>query len=74
MNTPEILKEVGEWSVQDKLELVQAIWDQLAVENLAPVIDDDLNEELDRRWTEHQANPSKTYSLDEVLAHVRRAK
>ena len=74
MTAQEVLREVGEWAEQDRLELVHALWDQLVDDGFTPAIDDELNEELDRRWAAHKADPTKTYSLAEVLAHVRRPK
>jgi putative addiction module component (TIGR02574 family) len=55
-------------SIEDRLALVQAIWDNIAASTERPPIDDAMREELDRRWADHLANPTDVVPWEEAKA------
>ena len=55
-------------SVEDRLSLVQAIWDSIASSPERPPLSDALRAELDRRRAEHLANPDDVVPWEEVKA------
>jgi len=59
-----------ELSVDERLILVGEIWDSIADESGAVPLSSAQRAELDRRFAEYRANPSQTFSWDEVKAHV----
>lgn len=73
MNT-QLLAKARQLSVQDQLELVQALWDGIAQRDAAPALTDAQMAELDRRLADHQANPDDVVPWMDVkasaLAHI----
>lgn len=55
-------------SMEDRLELVQAIWDSIALAPKRPPISDALKAESDRRLADHRANPQDVVPWEEVKA------
>lgn len=54
---------------EERLALVQAIWDSIADSTeTRPPITDALREELDRRVADHRANPGDVLSWEEAKA------
>jgi putative addiction module component (TIGR02574 family) len=60
-----------ELSVDERLILVGEIWDSIADEPEKLLLTPAQKAELDRRLAEHRANPKRTFSWDEVKAHLR---
>ncbi|MDN5872034.1 MAG: addiction module protein [Nitrococcus sp.] len=75
MNT-HLLEQARQLSVEEQLELVQALWDNIAKRNAIPLPSDTQKTELDRRLADHEANPNDVVAWDEVkesaLARIRR--
>jgi putative addiction module component (TIGR02574 family) len=67
---------IDRMSIEDRLWLVQAIWDSIASASERPPLSDALRAELDRRLADHRANPGDIVSWEEVkaaaLARVKR--
>ena len=70
MNT-HLLDEARQLSVKDQLELVEALWDEIAKHNAAPPPTAAQKTELDRRVVDHEAHPDDVVSWDEVKASAR---
>ncbi|MBA4188084.1 MAG: hypothetical protein C0467_08695 [Planctomycetaceae bacterium] len=70
MSVDAILKEVEALTDDERNELLNRLHDQFG----QPEISDELKAELDRRVAEADANPDAGYTLDEVIAYVRRKK
>lgn len=70
MNT-HLLDEARQLSVNDQLELVEALWDEIAKRNAAPLPTAAQKAELDRRVADHDAHPNDVDSWDEVKASAR---
>lgn len=57
--------EIERLTPEEKIQLVEDIWDSLAAKpELVPITEVE-KAELDKRWAEHQANPDSAVSLDE---------
>ena len=65
MNT-HLLDQARQLSLQDQLELVEALWDSIAQRNAAPLPTDAQTAELDRRLADHQANPNDVLAWSDV--------
>ena len=67
---------IDRWSVDDRLVLVQEIWDSIAVEAERTPLTDAQCQEVDRRLAAHHADPGAAIPWDqgeaEVLARLRR--
>ena len=72
----QLLSQARQLSVQDQLELAEALWDGIAERNAIPGPTDAQKAELDRRFEELKANPDDIVSWSEVraaaLAHIGR--
>lgn len=75
MNT-HLLDQARQLSVEEQLELVEALWDDIARRNTVPPPTDAQKEELDRRLADHEANPDDVVPWSQVkasaLAHIGR--
>ena len=56
--------------VEDRLTLVEQIWDSLAEDSAAVPLTDAQRSELDRRIADHEANPTDVVSWEEVKASI----
>lgn len=70
MNT-RLFDEARQLSVEDQLELVEALWDEIAKRNATPPPTAAQKTELDRRVADHEAHPDDVVSWDEVKASAR---
>lgn len=62
----DFLDQARQLSLQDQLELVEALWDSIAKRNAAPPPTDAQKAELDRRLADHQANPHDVLAWSDV--------
>jgi len=65
MNTS-LLEQARELSVEEQLELVEALWNSLVDGNAVPGPTNAQKEELDRRLVDHADTPKDVVSWDEV--------
>lgn len=70
MNT-RLLDEVRQLSVEDQLELVEALWDEITKHNAVPPPTAAQKAELDRRVADQEAHSDDVVSWDEVKASAR---
>jgi putative addiction module component (TIGR02574 family) len=66
MNT--ILDQARQLSVEEQLELVEALWDEIVEHGGAPLPTRSQREELDRRLADHSATPDDVTSWDDARA------
>jgi putative addiction module component (TIGR02574 family) len=75
MNTC-LFDHVRQLSVEEQIELVEALWDSIVERNAVPGPTEAQKAELDRRLLEHAANPDDAVPWSEVkasaLARIRR--
>jgi putative addiction module component (TIGR02574 family) len=55
-------------SLEEKIELVEALWDDIANRNAVPHPTEAQRADLDRRLDDHLANPEDVIGWDEVKA------
>ena len=57
-------------SVEDRLALIQAIWDSVAAEPHPPLVTEAQKQELERRLAAHRANPDDVVPWEQVKAEA----
>jgi len=72
MDLQTALKEIKTWSVEDRLELLERVWDQLDETDWEPELTEEQLAEAERRFAAHKTNPKDALTWEEVKAHVRR--
>jgi putative addiction module component (TIGR02574 family) len=76
MDLQTVLTEVESWPIEDRIQLVQEVWDRLVGQGHEPGISDELKAELDRRLAAHRVNPGAAIPWEQVeaeaLARLRR--
>jgi putative addiction module component (TIGR02574 family) len=62
------LKSLGidQLGVDERLALIEALWDSISADESAIPVTDAQRAELDRRLADHEANPNDVVSWDEV--------
>ena len=67
-----LLKSLGidRLSVEERLALVEDLWDSIAEESAATPLTDAQRAELDRRLADHDANPNDVVPWEEVKASI----
>ena len=71
MSSATALKEMQNWSAEERLDLLFGLWDQLVQEGYKPGMSTELKEEIDRRWANYQANPASGLTWEQVVAEVK---
>ena len=66
------LKSLGidRLTVEERLALVEDLWDSIAEENAATSLTNAQRAELDRRLADHRANPNDIVPWEEVKASI----
>jgi putative addiction module component (TIGR02574 family) len=70
MDVPSVLREVDAWPVQDRMLLVQELWDRLVDQGYEPELWENLRDELDRQLAADEAAPDDVVSWEEVKAEA----
>jgi putative addiction module component (TIGR02574 family) len=61
---------IDRMSVEERIILVQEIWDSISSEPHAPLLTDAQRQELERRLTDHEANPEDVVPWEQVKAEA----
>jgi len=72
MDIAATLNEITALSVEDRILLVQAIWDSIAAEQVYPDLTEAQKHELDRRIESHDNDPDGVLTWNEIKASVRK--
>jgi putative addiction module component (TIGR02574 family) len=56
--------------IPERLQLVEEIWDSIAQEAKSLPLSDELRAELDRRWAEHERDPSSAVPWEQVRSEL----
>jgi putative addiction module component (TIGR02574 family) len=72
MDATTILREVSGWPAEEKMRLVETLWDQLLDSGFEPELTEAQKAELDRRIDAMEADPSRAIPLEEAKAYLRR--
>jgi putative addiction module component (TIGR02574 family) len=71
MNLSATLDEIKKLDVNERLDLVQAIWDSIEEESVPADLTDGQKADLSRRMAELRDNPADVLTFDELMARVR---
>jgi putative addiction module component (TIGR02574 family) len=63
--------EILELPVQERIRLVELIWESIAAIPEAVEVTPEVKAELQKRLKEFEANPEAGYSWDQVKSHLR---
>jgi putative addiction module component (TIGR02574 family) len=73
MNITATLKnEIAALSIEDRILLVQTIWDDIAAEQAYPDLAEPQKQELDRRINDYEVNPENVMSWEEITASIKK--
>lgn len=72
MDITATLKEITALSIEDRIDLVQAIWDSIAAEKDYPDLTEAQQEELDRRIADREANPDNVLTWEEIKVSLKK--
>jgi putative addiction module component (TIGR02574 family) len=72
MDIAATLNEITSLSIEDRILLVQAIWDSIAAEQAYPDLTETQKHELDRRIDSHESDPDNVLTWEEIKASVRK--
>jgi putative addiction module component (TIGR02574 family) len=72
MDLRTVLTEVQSWPPEDRLRLIEEVWDGLSHEVGPPELTPELADLLNRRMAALDAEPGDVLTWDEIKAHVRR--
>ena len=61
---------IDRMSIEDRIALVQAIWDSIAAEPHPPLLTEAQRLALERRLADHQANPTDVVPWEQVKAEA----
>jgi putative addiction module component (TIGR02574 family) len=67
--TPEMRAAVFALPVEEKLKLVEELWDSIAEDEMPPLTEAQIAE-LDRRWKKYQENPGSGIPGDEFFRRL----
>jgi putative addiction module component (TIGR02574 family) len=65
------LKEITALSIEERIHLVQAIWDSIAVEQSYPDLTDGQKQELEHRIIDYEANPDDVLTWEDIKASIK---
>jgi len=72
MDIAATLNAITALSVEDRIRLVQSIWDSIAAEQAYPELTEVQKQELDRRITDSESNPDNVMTWEEIKASLKR--
>ncbi|BAY86221.1 imidazole glycerol phosphate synthase subunit HisH [Calothrix parasitica NIES-267] len=72
MDITATLNEINALKVEDRIRLVQAIWDSIAAEQAYPELTDEQKQELDNRIADSDANSDNVMTWQEVRDSIRK--
>ncbi len=72
MDLKTVVSEVGSWSVDERLQLVEEIWNGLLDQGFEPEMAEDLKAILEQRLDALDANPDDVTTWESIVDHVRR--
>jgi len=72
MEPAAVMQEIATWPLDQRLELLERVWDDLLDSGWQPPLTEAVRAELDRRLQAAKANPDEVVTWDEIVNHVRR--
>jgi putative addiction module component (TIGR02574 family) len=74
MDLKTVLTEVQSWPPEDRLRLIEEVWDGLTDEGQDPELTTELKDLLDHRLAALDADPGNVLTWGEIKAYVRRSR
>ena len=71
MDITATLNEIASLNVEDRILLVQAIWDSIAAEQAYPDLTEVQKRELDYRIDDYEMNPDNVLTWEEIKASIK---
>lgn len=71
MDITATLNEIASLSIEDRIAIVQAIWDDIAAEQAYVELTEPQKRELDRRSSDYEMNPDNILTWEEVKASIK---
>ena len=71
MNLTETLNEITSLSVEERIRIVQVIWDSIATEQVYPDLTEAQQQELDRRIADYEVNPNNVLTWEEIKTSLK---
>jgi putative addiction module component (TIGR02574 family) len=71
MDITATLNEIVALSIEDRINLVQAIWNSIATDQAYTDLTDMQNQELDRRIADSESNPDNVMTWQEIKASIK---
>jgi putative addiction module component (TIGR02574 family) len=72
MNITATLNEIVTLNIEDRIRLVQAIWDSIANDPAYPDLTEQQKRELDARIEDYDLNPDNVLTYDQIKASIKR--
>ncbi|MEQ9367758.1 MAG: addiction module protein [Coleofasciculus chthonoplastes F3-SA18-01] len=70
MNITAALNEIVSLSIEERIRLVQAIWDSIAAEQAYPDLTQTQKRELDHRIDDYEINPDNVMTWEEIKGSI----
>jgi len=70
MNITATLNEIASLSIEERIRLVQAIWDSIADEQAYPDLTETQKRELDHRIDDYEINPDNVMTWEEIKGSI----
>ncbi len=74
MNITETINEINALNIEERLLIVQAIWDSIAEEQIYPNLNEEQKKELDSRIEDFESNPDNVLTWEEIKTSITRRK
>ena len=71
MDITATLNEIATLSIEERINLVQHIWDSIAAEQTFAELTDQQKQELDRRIADHENDPENVMTWEEIKASIK---
>ena len=71
MDLTTVMNEVGNWPVEDRLRLIEEVWDSLSDRAGGNILSEAHKQDLQRRLDAYRDNPKAGSPWDEVSARLR---
>jgi putative addiction module component (TIGR02574 family) len=71
MDITATLNEIVALSIEERISLVQDIWDSIAAEQASTDLTEMQKQELDRRTADYEMNPDNVTTWEEIKASIK---
>jgi putative addiction module component (TIGR02574 family) len=72
MDIEAVLSAVDSWPAEDRIQLMEVLWDRLNDQGFEPEVDDELKAKVDRRLAALDAEPGDVTTWEDIKQYARR--